>query len=286
VFENATDRILAIRADTEDWRGRFARLFAVIVYFSGIARNGKPEGGNAEPVQGLFLSSDGQAQAAYRPEQLAYVCIRLAMFAEGLAETTKAAEWTWKALESAKQIRAAWDTVRMQAWYAMAGTLLADNFVRAAELAALMMKVDIDSIRGALRTATDAGATQRASEFEAVVGSASPDALTSGLVITPFVPIAVRLAFRHFRGELAPVIASALVDIESVIPVDRQPEGFSAEIRRALIDETDWRALRDDGFRAIQTNEYVRGFVLCIGAMDKAPVEQSLYLQTSLVLLR
>jgi hypothetical protein len=88
-FENATDRILAIRTDAENWKGLFARLFAVIAYFSGIARNGKPQAGHVEPAQGLFLSSDDQVQAAYRPQQLAYICIRLAMFAEGLAETTK-----------------------------------------------------------------------------------------------------------------------------------------------------------------------------------------------------
>ena len=92
----------------------------------------------------------------------------------------------------------------------------------------------------------------------------------------------IRLAFIQFRGEPAPVLASCLADIESVIPVDRQPEDFIAEIRRALIDETDWQVLRDDGYRAIQNNEYVRGFVLCICAMGKAPLAQSLYLQTYL----
>jgi hypothetical protein len=73
-----------------------------------------------------------------------------------------------------------------------------------------------------------------------------------------------------------------LADIESVIPVDLQPQNFVAEIQRALVDETDWQVLRDDGYRAIQAHEFVRGYVLCIGAMDKAPVSQSLYLQTFL----
>lgn len=282
MFEKSIERMLAIRTDTDDWKGRFARLFAVIAYFSGIALKGKPQAGHVEPVQDLFLSSNDQAQAAYRPEQPAYIGIRLAMFAEGLRETAKAAEWAWKAIESARQIRAAWDTVRMLGWLAMAATLLVDNFIRAAELAALMMKTDIESFSSMLRTATDAAAAERVSEFEAAVDSAQSGAVTSGLLIIPFVPIAIRLAFHHFRGESAPVIVSALVDIESVIPVDRQPEGLCAEIRRALIDETDWRTLRDEGFRAIQTNEHVRGFVLCIGAMDKAPAAQSLYMQTYL----
>src|ERR1700721_1976743 len=31
---------------------------------------------------------------------------------------------------------------------------------------------------------------------------------------------------------------------------------------------------------AFRAHEYVRGFVLCIGAIDKAPIPESLYLQT------
>ncbi|MGB7591339.1 MAG: hypothetical protein WCD04_19345 [Terriglobia bacterium] len=282
MFDDATDRIFTIRADTDAWKAQFARLFAVIAYFSGIAKNGKPQEGHIEPEQGLFLSSEGEAHTAYRPEQLAYICIRLAMFADALRDISKAAAWTWKAIELAKENPSAWIAVSQQSRYAMPAALVADDFLKAARLAAIMAQTDVDSVTLALRASIGVASTGTASAFEGVVGSAPPGALKSGLRVIPFIPIVVRLAFLQFRGAASPAIASHLMEIESIIPTQLQPENFIAEVRRSLIDETGWTVLRDDGFRGIQTNEYIRAFVLCIGAMGKAPIAQSLYLQTYL----
>src|SRR6266853_1879488 len=43
LFEDATNRILAIQSNANAWRGQFARLFAVIAYYSAVALNGKPQ---------------------------------------------------------------------------------------------------------------------------------------------------------------------------------------------------------------------------------------------------
>jgi hypothetical protein len=279
MFDDATDRIFTIRSDTDAWKAQFARLFAVIAYFSGIGKNGKPQEGHVEPEQGLFLSSDGEAHTAYRPEHLSYICIRLAMFADALRDIPKAAAWTWKAIELAKENPSARITVSQQSWYAMPAALVADDFVKAARLAAIMTQTDIDTIALALRASVGVVSTKTAAAFEDMVGSA---ALKSGLRLISIIPIVVRLALLQFRGMASPAIASYLMEIESIIPTQLQPENFIAEAKRSLIDETGWTVLRDDGFRAIQTNEYIRGFVLCIGAMGKAPTAQSLYLQTYL----
>ena len=74
MFEEATDRMFAIRADTNNWKGLFARLFAVIAYFSGVARNGKPQEGHVEPEQGLF-SRKQRSGAVWLPPRAA--CLHL-----------------------------------------------------------------------------------------------------------------------------------------------------------------------------------------------------------------
>jgi len=96
------------------------------------------------------------------------------------------------------------------------------------------------------------------------------------------VPVAIRLAFLQFRGGTPAATAASLAAIESVIAPDVQLENFVGEIRRALVDEIHWQVLWDDACRAFQAHEYVRGCVLCIGAMNRASVPQSLYLQATI----
>ena len=79
----------------------------------------------------------------YRAEQLAYLRIRLAMFVDGIGDPSRAAAWTWEAIESAKEIPAAWDAIRLSSWHAMPAALLADDFVRAARLVDVMMALDV-----------------------------------------------------------------------------------------------------------------------------------------------
>jgi tetratricopeptide (TPR) repeat protein len=282
IFEEATNRLFATQTDANSWKGQFGRIFAVIAYFSGVAFNGKPQEGHVEPKQGLFLASNDQAYTGYRSEQLAYICVRLAMFADGVRDILKAAAWTWSAIESARQIPTAWNAVRLATWHAIPATLLSDDFVRAGQLASIMMQVDVNDIVAEVRTSTDIHATERMPTLESLVAAVPVDASKSGLRVMPIVPIAIRLATLHFRGGTTAATAASLADIDSVIPPGLQPENFVAQMRRALVDEIDWQVLRDEGYRAIENHEYVRGYVLCIGAIDKAPVLQSLYLQTSI----
>jgi hypothetical protein len=280
-FEDATNRIFAAQTDGDSWKGQFTRLFAAIAYFSGVALNGKPQEGHVEPEQGLFLSSNAQAHTGYRPEQLAYICVRLAMFADGVKDISKAAAWTWKAIESANRIPAAWDAVRLSSWHAIPAALISDDFVRAAQLVGVITAVDVSDIVAKVKPAPGVAVTETRSGIETLVASA-PLGTKSSLSAMQIVPIAIRLASLQFRGGTTAATTASIADIESIIPVDLQPENFVAEMRKALVDETDWQVLRDEGYRAIRAHEYVRAHVLCIGAMVKAPVSQSLYLQTSM----
>jgi hypothetical protein len=282
LFGDATNRILAIQSNANAWRGQFARLFAVIAYYSAVALNGKPQDGHVEPAQGLFLASNEQAYTGYRPEQLAYICIRLAMFADGIEDIWKAADWTWRAIVFAKENPTAWDAVRLSSWHAILATLLPSDFARAAHLVKVIAALEAESVIGTLKTRGDIDTNGKISELEALIGATAPEARKSILRIIPIVPVAIRLAFLRFRGATTTMTAASLTDIESVIPPNLQPENFVAEMKRALVDETDWNTLWNDGCRAFQTHEYVRGCIRCIGAVTQAPVSQSLYLQISI----
>ncbi len=282
IFEEATNRLLAIQTDANKWKGLFARVFAVIAYFSAVALNGKPPEGQSEPQQGLFLASNEQAHTGYRTEQLAYISIRLAMFADGVRDVSMAAAWTWRAIESARQIPTAWDGVRLATWHAMPAALLSNDFVRAAQLVDIVMAADVDSIGAPASTEAARDVSQKPSEINAPAASLPSAARKSLLLVTSMVPVAIRLAFLQFRGGTPAATAASLAAIESVIPANLQLENFTSEIRRALVGEADWEALWDDGCRAFQAHEYTRGCVLCIGAMDMASPSQSLYLQISI----
>ncbi|QHN03775.1 hypothetical protein FTO74_10620 [Granulicella sp. WH15] len=55
-----------------------------------------------------------------------------------------------------------------------------------------------------------------------------------------------------------------------------------ADLRRILIEDTDWQAMHEQGYEAISANELVHGYVLCLGAMRHAPVSAALHLQAML----
>ena len=282
IFEDATNRLLAIQTDANSWNGLFARVFVVIAYFSAVALNGKPPEGQSEPERGLFLASNEQAHTGYRTEQLAYICIRLAMFADGVRDVSRAAAWTWRAIESAREIPTAWNGVRLATWHAMPAALLHDDFVRAAQLVDIVMAADVDNIGAPANTGAARDASQKTSGINAVAVSVPSAARKSLLLVTSMVPVAIRLAFLQFRGGTPAATAASLAAIESVIAPDVQLENFVGEIRRALVDEIHWQVLWDDACRAFQAHEYVRGCVLCIGAMNRASVPQSLYLQATI----
>lgn len=279
-FEDATNRLFVIQTEANSWKGLFARVFGVIAYFSSLALNGKPSEGQIEPKQGFSLVTNDQAHIGYRAEQLAYIRIRLAMFADGIGDLCKAGAWTWRAIESARQIPAAWDGIRTQSWHAMPAALLSDDFLNVAQLVDIMTAIDVNNIVAKAKASADANAAERASGVDTLITSV-PTAPKSLLSVTPIVPTAIRLAFLQFRGGTTDSTRESLAVIESVIPADSQPEGFVAEIAKALVDDADWQVLWKDACDAFEAHEYIRGCILSIGAMSKAPTSQSLNLQVS-----
>jgi tetratricopeptide (TPR) repeat protein len=279
-FEEATNRLLAIRSDKGSWKGLLARVFGAIAYFSSIAYRGQPENGQVEFKQGVFLSSNEEASSAYRTEQLSYICIRLAMFADGVEDIRQAAAWTWKAIEFAKEDPSALNVVRSCSWHALPAALVSNDFVRAAQLVDFMTAVDASTLIEAVKANPQLGATaKQIAQLQASISSAPnvPNSLKSSLAI---VPVVARLATLQLEGRNVDAIAESLAAIENVIPRDSQTENFVEETKRALLDGPESKTLWKEGVEANRRGELVRAFILCIGAVCKAaPVSQSLVLQ-------
>ena len=66
------------------------------------------------------------------------------------------------------------------------------------------------------------------------------------------------------------------------MPVEQQPESFGQALRRSISEETNWDILQTEGYDSMRHSQYARGLVLLVGAMQKAPLIQSLYMQTYL----
>jgi hypothetical protein len=282
VFADVVNRVFAIQADQEDWKGLFSRIFYVLSYYSDVAQHSNEKPKYTEPEQGLFLSSNDKAHSFYKIEQKSYICIRLAMFADGVCDLDSAAAWTWRAIDYAKQIPAAWTGARLPSYYAIPSALLANDFGRASQLASILTSIDSEDIAATVKIAASAGSPESIAQYQAMETALPIESRSSALRVIPILPMAIRLVYLHLHGATKAETAGHLKEIETVIPTEAQPEKFCAELERALVSDTDWQILQREGFDAIRGFQFARGLILCLGAMEKAPISQSLYLQTYL----
>jgi hypothetical protein len=281
-FEQATDRALAIKNDGESWKGMLALLFGVIAYFSGVAADGAPQHGHVEPEQGLFLSSNAHAISAYKPEQVQYVCVRLAMFADGIRNIDKAAVWTWKAIEFAKSDPIAWNVTRFSCWRAIPAALLSNDFVRAARLVEIVGGGDVSVLIDTVKATPSVNATPGADSRIKSVMDSGATAPKSALNVLAAIPIVIRLAVLQLQGRPSADIVKSLEAIESELPAEAQPENFVAVAKRALTGSADWKSLWTESVEASKVHQYLRSSVLSVGSVVGAPATTSLHLQVYL----
>lgn len=272
-------RLFAIKEDTDSWKGLFYRAFHVLSYFSDIAQHGKESKTYTAPEQGLFLSNNEVAHAHYKPEQQSYIWIRQAMLADGVGDIQGAAHATWKAVQYAAEVPAAWAEVPLLSLYGIPATLLANDFEGATRLAMMLTTVEHKEIR---RRLLENGYAERAAKFDKLYETVPTAAQKSTVLVIPLVPVAIRLADLQLHGWTRAETESALIDIERIMPVDKQPEAFGEALRRSFLEDIDWSKLQHEGYDAMRSGQYARALILLVGASQRAPIIRSLYLQTYL----
>ncbi len=272
-------RLVAIKEDTDSWKGLFYRTFHVLSYYSDIAQHGKGSTTYTAPEQGLFLASNDAAHTYYKPEQQSYIWIRQAMLADGIGDIRGAANAIWKAIQFAEEVPAAWADVPLPSLYGLAATLLANDFAGAARLAMVTTSIQPQELRQRLG---ETGHAEQVADIDRVRSTIPTEGQRSTLRVTPLVPIAIRLAHLQILGRTKAEMESSLADIERTMPVEQQPEFCGQALRRSLLEEAAWDVLQAEGDDAMRNSQYARALILLIGAMQKAPLIQSLYLQTYL----
>ncbi|WP_142988207.1 ATP-binding protein [Granulicella rosea] len=272
-------RLFAFEEDNDSWKGLFYRTFHVLSYYSDIAQHGKGSTTYTAPEQGLFLANNDVAHTYYKPEQQSYIWIRQAMLADGVGDIRGAADAIWKAIQYAEEVPTAWADVPLTSLYGLAATLLANDFAGAARLAMVMTSVQPQEIRQRLE---ESGQAEHMVEFDMVRFAIPTEGQKSALRVGPLVPIAIRLAHLQILGRTRAEMESSLADIERIMPIGQQPESFGEALRRSILEETAWDVLQVEGYDAMRNCRYARAFILLVGAMQKAPLIQSLYVQTYL----
>jgi hypothetical protein len=281
-FAEVVNRVFGVQAELDSWKGLFSRIFYVLSYYSDVAQHGNEQPKYTEPEQGLFLSTNDKAHTFYKEEQKSYICIRLAMFADGVRDLESAAAWTWRAIEHARHIPEAWTGARLPSYYAMPAALLANDFGRASELASILMSVDSEDIAAITKVASATASPDMTAKYEVIARAVPSQSKSSALRVIPILPLAIRLMFLKLHGSTIVETSAHIKVIRTAIPAEIQPRHFGAALEEALVNDTDWQRLQQGGFEAISKSQFSRGLILCLGAMEKAPIVQSLYLQTYL----
>jgi len=281
-LSEAVDLLLKIQQETDSWKALFYQVFGVLSYYSDVAHNGTPRGGYVVPEQGWFLSSREDLAKAFRPEQTSYICIRVAMFADGLRDFEKAENWTLRAISLAEKHEEARDVVATQAKYALPSLLLKDDFARAGKLFSLFAKSTQSSITQRLNST----AGRRTPEQEELVRAAlsnSPAPAISLSKSSSAIPITLRLATRLLQGASVEEVAAAIAAVQLETEAVSESEDLAAALRRSFIEQAAWKALMDEAGDAHRDFKYVKAQTLMVGAILKSPTDQSLYLQVRLM---
>ena len=283
-LEEGVSKSLETESSSDTWKGMFARVFGVAAYYSGVALNGKPQAGHVEPTQGLFLGSSSEAPGAFRSTQLPYVCLRLAMYAEGIGDPAAAARWSLKAMEYAETYRDAMPAVRTSQGMGLADSLMRNDFRRAAEIAIAMATIE-------LPTQSHVDSLGKAGEALSAVRSVLATNLTPqarlSVLLVPVIAATLKLALLKLDCADSPVsqtmIEEAIQQLEAIPTAHPAPEPYIAAIRASLLRDTNWEQLHQLSVDSASRAEYICTFVYMIGTILRAPLRESLYSQVWLV---
>lgn len=279
-LERAVKTVLDTKSESDGWKGLFVQLFGVVSFFSGVALNGHPQAGHVEPAQGLFLGSRDALKVAFRPAQIAFICMRMAMYGEGIQNVAAAGHWTQQALGRLDEFPEAWAGVGFSSWLGVCWSLLNNDFELLSRIAMWMSKPDIPS-EELLRSL---GVPEELIKNLQENSPANPTAgQRSTLLVIPVVSLCFRLAFLQLSGKPCEIVDDALAYFRVFSGETVSVEPFPDAFRTSLVLPTEWPELRQLGEDAMRRQEYVCGLIFFVGVICRSPVAYSLYFQTWLM---
>lgn len=283
-LEEAVSRSLETESSEDAWKGLFARLFGIAAYYSGVALDGRPQAGHVEPTQGLFLGSNSEAPGAFRLTQLPYVCVRLAMYAEGIGDPAAAANWSRRAMEYAEVHREAMPAVRTSQGMGLADSLMRNDFQRTAEIGIAMATIELPT-QAHVDSLGEAGKVLSPTR-NMLQANLTPQAKLSVLLL-PVIAATLKLALLKLDSTVSPinetVIESAIQQLEAIPAAHPSTERYIPALRAALQSNVAAEDLHQRSVDSAAKAEYLCTFIYMIGTILHASLRESLYAQIWLV---
>jgi hypothetical protein len=279
-LSEAVGLLLKIRDETVAWKALFYQVFGVLTVYSDLVHDESLRAGFAEPRQGWFTGSHEDLANAFRPEQVAYICIRLAKFADGIREFERAAEWTWKSISLAEGHEEGREVVFQFVQYGLPWELLNNRFERAGKLCALNIRLGIHALLKS-QVPSEASDTERE---QLVVASASVPAMSFARVRIA-IPISLRVATLAVQGSAPAEIEAAVAALRAETDAVDESEGFAGALWHSFVEATDGKTLTDEAAAAHRASQHLKAATLMVGAIVRSRPSQSLYLQVRLMVI-
>ena len=278
----AVDLLIDIREETTAWKALFYQVFSVLTVYSDVVHNGTPGTGSVEPQQGWFCASHENLATGFRPEQVAYICIRVAKFADGIGELKLANQWTWKALSRAEGHAEGWRVVCYFVEYGLTWELLENHFERAGKLCVLQISPGIEEILAKPKPTKAIDAPEDQTIVAEIVASASVPAMSLARLKT-VMPIVFRVATLVVQGSPSSDVEAAIAALERETGTASESEGFAECLRRSFLEPSDGQSLSDEAAATHRAFQYLKSYTLMLGAVLRSPAKQSLYLQVKIM---
>jgi hypothetical protein len=276
----AVDLLTKIREETTAWKALFYQVFTVLTVYSNVAHDGTVGVGFSEPQQGWFTASHEDLATGFKPEQVAYICIRVATFADGIQTLQLASEWIWKALSLAEGHPEGWNVVSQFVRYALPWELLQNRFERAGKLCVFNIRLGIQELLANREPENDTPEQQVM--LANVLSSSSEPAMSLARVRT-VIPIVFRVATLVVQGSSSNELETAIAVMEAETNTCSEAEGFAVSLRRCFLEGADGQTLMNEAAVAHNAFQYVKSHTLRVGAIVQSPATQSLYLQVRLM---
>lgn len=281
-LRDAVDLVIKIREETTAWKALFYQVFGVLTVYSNVTYDGAPGNGFVEPRQGWFTASHEDLAAAFRPEQVAYICIRVAKFAAGIRELEVANEWTWKALSLAEGYAEGSNVVSQFVEYGLPWELFQNRFQSAGKLCVFNIRLGIQELLANRKPSGGNDTPEQQAMLATIVSRASQPAMSLARLRTT-IPIVFRIATLVVQGSAPSELETAIAALEGETNAVTEAEGFAASLRRCFLEQIDGQTLMNEAVAAHHAFQYVKSYTLMVGAIVRSPAKESLYLQVRIM---
>jgi hypothetical protein len=276
-WEEGVEGLLAARDQQPSWTQRFLAFLHAAGYFSGMSLWGKIRNPDfAIPRPGLFLALENMPVEKYQPIQDGLLLLRIAMFAEGIANTAASAKWATRAFTEAQR-QSGTDLLDAFGWLPIPHLVETEAYDQAIQYGFAFSKRKAPDETSLKTFQLDEPDRKRVEEIYT-----EPKILERALLFC-LVPIALRLATLRFDRDIAHELAAVTSAMEQLSPEPNDPWKLAAQFLRTMFSgEKTWGQWHDEIAPFYANNRWALGILASLASVLDSPLLQSLVSQIGL----